>query len=147
MMAELLFVPVIAQGESMNYVWWALAIVAGLFLLFFGGLGYVLFRRGAAVEVAAAIGTVAALVGTLGLLLPRAIRWVYVGMIYLAFPIGWVVSHVILALVLYLVLTPIGLLLRLAGRDPLARGFDRSASSYWTPHRRADSMERYFRQF
>jgi hypothetical protein len=120
---------------------------AGLFLIAFGVLGYVVFRRSGTVEIAAAIWFVAALVGTLGLLRPAAIRLVYVGMIYLAFPIGWVVSHVVLALVLYLVLTPIGLVLRLAGRDPLARGFDREAGSYWTPHREADSMERYFRQF
>ncbi len=36
-------------------------------------------------------------------------RAVFVGMSYLAWPIGFVVSHVILALVYYLVFTPIGL--------------------------------------
>jgi hypothetical protein len=54
---------------------------------------------------------------------------------------------VMLAVVLYLVLTPIGWALRLLGRDPLARGFDPDASSYWTPHRSAARIDRYFRQF
>jgi len=53
----------------------------------------------------------------------------------------------LLAIVLYLVFTPVGLLLRLLGRDPLERGFDRAAPSYWTARRRADTMDRYFRQF
>src|SRR4026207_1468839 len=36
-----------------------------------------------------------------------------------AYPIGWVVSHVIIALVFYLLVTPIGLIMRLLGSDPM----------------------------
>ncbi|MDT9684662.1 hypothetical protein RND61_21765 [Streptomyces sp. TRM76323] len=38
---------------------------------------------------------------------------------------------VLLAIVYYLVITPIGLITR-AVRDPLARGADPKATSYWT---------------
>ena len=38
---------------------------------------------------------------------------------------------VLLAIVYYLIITPIGLLAR-AVRDPLARGMDPKATSYWT---------------
>jgi hypothetical protein len=119
----------------------------GLFLVAFGVLGYLVLRRSGSVEAASVIWALALLVGTVGLVRPAAIRLIYVGMIYLAFPIGWVVSHLMLALVLYLVLTPIGLALRLLGKDPLARGFDGEAPSYWTPHRRTTYIDRYFRQF
>ena len=37
----------------------------------------------------------------------------------LAFPIGWTVSQVILAVMFYGLFTPIGLVFRLIGRDPL----------------------------
>jgi hypothetical protein len=125
----------------------ALRQFAGLFLVASGVVGFLVLRRAGSLEGAVAVWTLGAVVCVAGLFRPRAIRLVYLGLAYLAFPIGWVVSHILLALVLYLVLTPIGLMLRLFGKDPLERRFDAEAASYWTPHQRADSMERYFRQF
>ncbi|MEE3202467.1 MAG: SxtJ family membrane protein [Acidobacteriota bacterium] len=78
---------------------------------------------------------------------PSLRRWIFVGWIYAAFPIGWTVSHVLLASIYYLVFTPIGLLLRLIKGDPLERRLDRSAASYWRPHESLRDVRRYFRQF
>ena len=39
----------------------------------------------------------------------------------LAFPIGWTVSQVMLAMMFFGLFTPIGLVFRLIGRDPLHR--------------------------
>jgi hypothetical protein len=78
---------------------------------------------------------------------PGWLRGAYLGLSYLTFPIGWVVSHVILAVVYFAVFTPIGLLLRVCGHDSLARRFDRGAVSYWQPRaERAPDPESYFRQ-
>ena len=52
-------------------------------------------------------------------------RWIWLGWLYAAFPIGWTLSHVALAATYYLVLTPIGLLLRLVHGNPLDRAPDR----------------------
>ncbi len=83
-----------------------------------------------------------------GWVIPSFMRLVFVGMSYLAWPIGFVVSHVVLAAVYYLVLTPIGLLMRVFGYDPMARRFDREAASYWHERATAGSeAKRYFRQF
>ena len=38
-------------------------------------------------------------------------------------------------------------MLRMLGHDPLQRGFDPSAPSYWVPHRPAGEVRRYFQQF
>ena len=62
-------------------------------------------------------------------------------------PIGWTVSHLLLAVIYYGVITPIGLLMRLFGRDPLQRRFDRSASTYWIQRKQSTDTDRYFRQF
>ncbi len=88
------------------------------------------------------------LVPLIGWLVPPFMRWVFLGMSYLAWPIGFVVSHVVLAIVYYLVLTPIGLMTRLFGYDSMKKRFDRDAASYWTerPPAAAESR-RYFRQF
>ena len=40
-------------------------------------------------------------------------RWIYLGMAYAALPIGFVVSYLMMVVVYYLVLTPIGVAMRM----------------------------------
>jgi hypothetical protein len=98
----------------------------------------------AATMIALAGGAASLLVG---LARPAWMRPVFVGWTLAAFPIGWLVSHLILAMIFYLVMTPIGLALRLAGHDPLRRRLDRSAASYWIEYNPHSRVERYFRQY
>ena len=51
--------------------------------------------------------------GGIGLIQPQWLRIVYVVWMILAFPIGWTVSHIVMALVYYLIFTPCGLLMKL----------------------------------
>ena len=67
----------------------------------------------------------------LGALAPAAIRPIWIVTMYLTFPIGFVISHVLMAIVYYLILTPAGLLLRLFKGDPLQRKADPTATTYW----------------
>jgi len=62
-------------------------------------------------------------------------------------PIGWTISHVLLGVVFFGVITPVGLGLRLLGRDPLQCRADRGAETYWHARERADEPRRYMRQF
>ena len=66
---------------------------------------------------------------------------------YVTFPIGLVLSHVIIAFIYYVVLTPAGLLLRLFKGDLLARAYDPSATTYWIKRTPQTDTSRYFRQF
>jgi hypothetical protein len=88
-----------------------------------------------------------AMVGAVGLFRPRSIQPAYVVLTALALPIGWVVSHLVLLVIYYLVLTPIGLVMRMFGYDPLQRKLDPSVKSYWTAHQPADDPARYFKQY
>ena len=74
-------------------------------------------------------------------------RWIYLGLTLVTFPIGMVISFILLAIFYYLLLTPLGLIFRLIGRDSLQRKFDKTAKSYWVPHRPCENNERYFSQF
>jgi len=47
--------------------------------------------------------------------------------------LGYVMTGVILTIVYYLAVTPIGLLRRLFSKDPLGLKIDKSAKSYWRP--------------
>jgi len=94
----------------------------------------------------ALFGAVAA-VAVAGLIQPRLARPIYIAWMCAAFPIGWTVSHLLLAAVFYLLIAPLGLLLRLFGRDKLKLRFDSSAKTYWTPRLPPPPSDRYFRQF
>ncbi len=78
---------------------------------------------------------------------PALIRPVYIGLVLMGFPIGWVVSHLVMMIFFFGVVTPIALIFRLAGRDLMHRRLDPTAKSYWTEHLGSDTVERYFRQF
>ena len=78
---------------------------------------------------------------------PPSRRWIYLGWLYAAFPVGWTLSHLALAAAYYLVLVPIGLLLRLFRGDPLDRELRRSAASHWAARQPVRDVRRYFRQF
>jgi len=77
----------------------------------------------------------------------RLTRIIYLVLILMTVPIGLVVSFILLAIFYFLLLTPIGLLFRLMGRDPLHRKFDSSKESYWLTRHPPQSLGRYFRQF
>jgi ABC-type uncharacterized transport system permease subunit len=115
------------------------------FLAVFGGIAWYRFENP---TVATWLWIAAVAVPVVGWLVPPFMRLVFVGMSYLAWPIGFVVSHVVLAVVYYLVLTPIGLLMRLVGYDPMTRRAGDAGSSRWVA-RSTDNrgIERYFRQF
>jgi hypothetical protein len=115
------------------------------FLTLFGGVAWFRFDSP---TVATVLWLLAVVVPVTGWLIPALMRLVYLAMSYLAWPIGFVVSHVVLAVVYYLVVTPIGLVMRLLRYDPLRRRFDRSAESYWIERKAAErGPARYFRQF
>jgi hypothetical protein len=62
-------------------------------------------------------------------------------------PIGWLISHLMLGAIYFGVFTPVAIVFRLIGRDPLARRFDRQASSYWEAYQPNRGLARYLRQF
>ena len=84
--------------------------------------------------------------GVLGLVSPRRIAWLFTTLTTVTMPIGIVVSEIILAVLYFAVVTPVGLAARLTGRDPLNRRIDRDSATYWVEHRRTDDRSRYFRQ-
>jgi len=54
-----------------------------------------------------------------------------------AFALGWINTRVILGVFFYLVMTPLGVILRLSGKDLLDESIDKRAASYWIRRERA----------
>jgi hypothetical protein len=124
-----------------------LTVFGLLWLVFFGILGAMAYWKNGSPTTAYAFWAIGAAVPAVGQIWPDVLRIIYLLSIYATFPVGLVVSYLILTVVYYLVLTPIGLVLRLSGYDPAQRRFDRGAKTYWTPREQDETIERYFRQF
>jgi len=77
----------------------------------------------------------------------KATKWIYLALTSVAFPIGMVISFIVMAIFYYVLLMSVGLIFRLIGYDPMRRKFDSNAESYWVRHRPCDDIKRYFHQF
>ena len=124
-----------------------LRIFAALQMVFFAIVAWLVWRSTRSTMLVSGIIVASTIVGLLGIPVPRSIRWIYVVWMLAVFPIGWVVSHVVLAAVYFGLFTPIGILMRLCGRDPMARGFEPATESYWKTRTEPSDTGRYFRQF
>lgn len=91
------------------------------------------FYRGKFLSVAHITLPLGALLIVLGLLIPRVLVWPNRGWMLLAEGLSFVTTRIILGIVFFLVITPIGVVKRLSGWDPLERRSG-SSTSYWKPY-------------
>lgn len=119
---------------------------AALSLVIFGGLAAWRVAAGERDTWFWALVTAAVVIGGVGLIAPRAIRWIFTGWMIVAFPIGWLVSRVVLAVLYFVLFTPIALFFRVIGRDALHRRRS-SGASYWTAKTSSADVRSYFRQY
>jgi hypothetical protein len=123
--------------------WFGLLIAA-----FFGFVGLLARYQFGAIVVSRWLWIVGIAVPAVYYAAPALRLGVYRGWLYATYPIGWIVSHLLLGAIYYLVFTPVGLLLRLFGKDPMTRTLEPAAASYWVEHRPCDSKaDRYFHQY
>jgi hypothetical protein len=120
---------------------------AGAWLVFLLGLGaHQYFARQHHVA-GLALGIMAVVAGAPGLLKPGTIRWLYVALTVLTFPLGWLVSQLALAVMFYGILTPVALFFRLRKRDLLQRRPPPECATHWQPKGPPPEARRYLRQY
>lgn len=76
----------------------------------------------------------AAVITGCALLLPQTLIVIYKPWMKFGAVAGWINTRIILAVLFYVILTPVGLLMRLFGKDPMARSFDGECESYRVAH-------------
>jgi hypothetical protein len=118
---------------------------AGLLLVIFGLLAIVEVQFRHRPQLALMYAAVAVTFGPLGLIRPQWLRPVWIAWSTVAFPIGWAVSTLILAMLFYLVFTPLAIAFRVSGRDALALR-RKNVQTYWLPRPAARTKQQYFRQ-
>lgn len=136
-MISINYKPGASELGSFTRIWFPLFVAA------LGGMFW--WRTGSATPAFWVWGVGGALVVAALASAPIA-RLLFVGLVVVTYPIGLVVSYIVLGAMFYLVFTPLGVLMRAAGRDPLAlRARDRR--SHWVKYEQDDRPERAFRQF
>lgn len=111
-------------------------ILVSLLLWFFGKSSFMYF------SISGGLFVILAIIAT-PVLRPFHKLWMM-----LALLIGFVMSRVILTLLFYLVLTPIGLIAKIVGKKFMPLRFDKSATTYW--EKRSATLKQqidYERQF
>ena len=120
---------------------------AGAWLVVLGALGANQWLLRGNARVGLVLVVVALVIGTVGLLRPKSVRWIFVAATVAAFPIGWVVSQVMLLVMFIGVITPVALLFKLQGRDRLWRKRPSGQQTYWKPKATMRDVRRYLRQY
>ena len=110
-----------SSDRAFGFVFAAVFLIIAAFPLLHAGA-----PRWWSVGVAAAFGLVAVVKPVL--LAGANKLWMKFGLL-----LAKVVSPIALGILFYLVFMPIGLLMRVSGKDPLRLKFDPAATSYWIP--------------
>lgn len=88
--------------------------------------------------------SVATIAAVLAVMQPEIFRKWYRLTMTLSFHIGQVMGRVILGIFYVLVLTPLGMLLRLMRKDLLEMKYRAQTESYWKPARKRGKLEQQF---
>jgi hypothetical protein len=120
-------------------------VVGGVFIAI---AAVIAWRTGGLGPWGTGLGSVGAVLVLLGLVAPPVLRPVHRVWMGLAVVLGFVMTRVLLSLVFFGLVVPIGLVLRLVGKDLLRLRIDREAGSYWLPKPEAappvERLERYY---
>lgn len=81
-----------------------------------------------------------------GIFFPTALRQIYRLWMSLAFVLGWLMTRLILTATFFLVMMPIGRLLKMMGKDLLDEKMQDESDTFWKEHKQSGEQQ-YRKQF
>jgi len=111
----------------------------------FGLFGLAVYFRFHWPVAACVLWIVGGLTFVAGMIAPGSVLPVYTVLMAVTLPIGWIVSNVFLMLLYYVLMTPVAVVFRLMGRDPL-RLRKPQGTTYWIDHPQRPAGAGYYRQ-
>jgi hypothetical protein len=81
-----------------------------------------------------------------GLLLPKLLKPVFLGLTIVTMPIGLVVGELAMLTIYLGLFLPMAIVFRLIGRDSLDRRSDKNPETFWKARQQPGSTRSYFRQ-
>lgn len=83
----------------------------------------------------------------LGLVLPILLKPIFILFSYIGEVMGWIMTRLILSILFYAVVTPIGLIAKIFGNSFLELRISPPQESYWTDKNADESTKKYENQF
>jgi len=111
-------------------------LVGGIFLL----IGTWLFYKQSNVVVFTILLSIGSLLFLVGIIRPQILPGIYKIWMGLALVLGWFISRIILLLLFYLIITPLGFIARLFRKKFLDIKFPDDRKSYWIPKSENDKI-------
>ena len=139
--------PQVIDRHDLNVTPRMLRQFAGLWLIFFTALAAWQYWGRDHTTSATVFAALAVIVGLAGMARPPWIRPLFMLLMAIVTPIGWLVSTLLLSVLFYGVFTPFALLFQMIGRDALVRRSRPLGETYWTRKPAIEDPRRYFRQF
>jgi hypothetical protein len=99
------------------------------------------------IQPALIIGGTGLVIGLVLLALPGIAGPFYVVWYGIACAIGLVMGNILLAVVFYILITGVGLAMRIAGKGSISKTLDKQATTYWQDAKPVSDPQRYYRQF
>lgn len=83
----------------------------------------------------------------LGLAAPRLLKPIFIALIIITIPIGFVVGELAMLLIWFGVFLPLAVVFRMMGRDSLNRRCDDKSETFWQKRSAPAEVRRYYRQW
>jgi hypothetical protein len=128
-----------AQVRSFGRLW------LPLFCLGVGGMALWRGEPGIVFPVGCAVVAALSFLGSFAAL--PVVRWIFIFLSLLVYPLAWVVQNLLLGGVYFLLVFPIGCFLRWRGHDPLRLRPPPSGFSAWKKPDARRNVRGYFRQY
>lgn len=81
-----------------------------------------------------------------GVLKPKLLKPVYLGMSIITMPLGIVSGELAMLLIYFGIFLPMALVARMVNRDALQLRLDRRSATYWQPKKQPTAIQNYYRQ-
>lgn len=112
--------------------------------IFFGVVSFLIHRKGGHFQTPAVIASVFLI---LGLTVPKVLLPLQKVWMTIAVVIGFFMSHVILAILFFVFLTPLSIISRMTGKKFLDDHNDDGGNSYWLDHPKITDKKSYLNQY
>ena len=96
--------------------------------------------------VIATLGLIGLLLAIAGMVVPKALKPVFIALSIVATPIGMVIGELAMLIIYFCVFLPFALAFRIAKRDSLQLRLDQDKDSYWEPKKQPINIASYYRQ-
>ena len=118
-------------------------ITIGIILVMIAG--FLFWKEKESFQIFLTVGAVLCIFGVVIPVILKPIYWIW--MIF-ATILGWIMTRLILSILFYVILTPIGLILRFFGKQFLELRWDKARNTYWNYRDKDQSIDgNYEKQF